>query len=121
MFANVLMLRSFAPPDSRGRCPHMGLLFCAIAWLLHGRFFGNCSLEIVQRLAQAGFEIDFWLPLQQPPGLANVGAALFGIFLRQWFVANRALRSSYFQNHLRAFKDREFVGIAESYGQMFVR
>src|SRR6202158_5124287 len=108
------MLRSSLRRTARGGHPYMDYV------LLYGRFFGDCRLEIVERLAQAGFEIDFWLPSQQLPGLADVGAALFGIILRQWFIANRALRSRYFQNHLRAFQNSKFVGIADVHRKMFV-
>src|SRR5262245_26253245 len=45
-------------------------------------------LKILERHAQALLEIDFGLPAEQVPGLGDIRTPLFGIVLRQRFVAN---------------------------------
>src|SRR4029077_10230590 len=88
---------------------------------LSGRFFGDGLLEVVQRLAQSGGQINLRLPSQQLPRLGDVGAALLRIVGWKGFVANLALLSRGLQNRLGAFRDGELVRIANVDRQMFVR
>ena len=90
----------------------MGLLYCP--------FFRDGFLKVIQGLAQAGFEIDLWFPLQQPASLGDIGTTLLRIILWQRFVANLTLGSRHLQDQLGAIQDREFVRIADIDGQMFV-
>src|SRR5216683_2302498 len=101
--------------DSRGRLSPHGRW-----WLLRcGGFLCYCFLEIIQRHSEAGFELNCWFPAEKLPSFRDVGTALFGIVLREWFVTDLAFRSCHFYYVLRAFENGEFVWIADVYRQMF--
>jgi hypothetical protein len=51
--------------------------------------------EVIQRQAQAGFQVDLRFPAEQSSGFGDVRATLFGIVLRQGFVFDLAARAGY--------------------------
>lgn len=58
--------------------------------LLADRFVRYRFLEIIQRQAQAFFQLDLRLPAQQRAGFGDVGLALFGVVLGEGFVGDFA-------------------------------
>src|SRR5579864_746039 len=84
-------------------------------------FGGDCVPEIFERHAQAGVEIDLWLPAQQSSRFGNVGTALLGIVLGKFVVTNLAFGFSYGNDALGAFENRELIGITNVHGKMFGR
>ena len=84
-------------------------------------FFRDGFLEVVERQAEAGFQIDLRFPSQQLSRFGDVGTALLGIILRQRFIANSALRSRHLQHQLRTFQNRELVRIADVHRHVLVR
>ena len=80
-----------------------------------------CLSKILQRQLQAGFEIHFGLPAEQPPGLRDIRASLLGIVLRQRLELNLARRTAHRNDFFGALQDREFSRIPDVHGLVFRR
>src|SRR5579863_8289674 len=82
---------------------------------------GRGLAEIVERHAQAGFKVNLGLPSQQGFGPGDIGTALLGIILRQWFVTDGAFGSGHGEHAPGAFENGEFGWVADVHGKMLVR
>src|SRR6185437_12807808 len=78
-----------------------------------GNIFSDGLAEIIQGHAQALIKLYFRLPAEEGASLGDVGTALFGVILRESFVANLAAGPRDGDNALRAFEDGELVRIAD--------
>src|SRR6266481_4678997 len=110
--------RSVAPARAASYGPHSrrtAALAKRAALLLY------CLSKILQRQLQAGFEIHFGLPAEQPPGLRDIRSPLLGIVLRQRLELNLARRTAHRNDFFGALQDREFNRIPDVHGLVFRR
>src|SRR5579872_4020362 len=82
--------------------------------------FKRRFLEVLQRHLQSGFEVDLWFPAEQSFSFGDVRSALFGIVLRQSFVADIALGSGDDKHPLCTLQNGELGWVSDVYRQMFV-
>src|ERR1017187_8907239 len=82
--------------------------------------FSNFRAEIRNRVGESVGQLHFRLPLQDFPGLGDVGLALFRIVLRQRLEHNFALRLGGLDDFFGELHHRHFARIADVHGQIVV-
>src|SRR5438132_6383606 len=86
--------------------------------LICGLRFLNLRAEVVDRIDQSCFDLNFWLPVQQRARSGDVRPADFWIVGRQRSIHELAVRTGHSNDRLRDFLDRQLARVADVYRVM---